>query len=112
MLRTDLAWKNMRKRLSRKGSGVRALDLGGGTGLMSLRLAKLDFHVVLLDRSEAMLALAEKGADKEGLASRISFHHADAGRLRKSFEDHSFDVIVCHNVLEYAKDPEALVSDV
>jgi S-adenosylmethionine-dependent methyltransferase len=111
-LRSELAWENLHRFLPADSSRRRVLDVGGGTGTMSLRLAKLEFQVVLLDSSEEMLAIARKQAEANGVAARICFHHADANRLQELFEPESFDFILCHNLLEYAVDPAALVAKI
>ena len=81
-LRCELAWKNLRGFLPVGGSRLRVLDLGGGTGFVSVRLARMEFQVVLLDSSEEMLGIARKEAEASGVAARIAFCHADAGQLR------------------------------
>jgi SAM-dependent methyltransferase len=50
----------------------RVLDLGCGTGGHALALARRDYEVVGVDRSEEMLALARDKA-----AGSVSFHHGD-----------------------------------
>ena len=108
-LRADLGWANLRTFLPLSGVGMRALDVGGGTGVFALRFAALGFEVNLLDNSEAMLAHAKKEANAEGLTRRISFCHSDANCLPSMFELGSFDVLVCHNLLEYVEDPFAVL---
>ena len=108
-LRSDLAWGNLEGFLPESRPQGRALDLGGGTGCMSVRLARKQFQVVLVDSSEKMLGIAGKEAEASGVAERISLRHADAGELQKLFERQSFDIVVCHNLLEYLTDPGAIV---
>lgn len=107
-LRTDLAWANLREFL-RAPSGCRALDVGGGTGVLGIRLGEMGFDVTLLDLSEPMLALARSAADAKQLGNRIRFHTGDASRLADLFEPASFDAVICHNVLEYMDDPFAVL---
>jgi S-adenosylmethionine-dependent methyltransferase len=76
---------------------------------MSVRLAQKEFQVVLLDSSEEMLGIARREAEASGVAERISFRHADACQLHELFEPASFDIIVCHNLLEFLADPNAIV---
>lgn len=104
-LRSELAWENLHCFLSRNSSGQRALDVGGGTGSASVQLARMGFEVVLLDSSEEMLGVARTQAETGGVTARISFRHADAGQLADLFTGDSFDVVVCHNLLEYLEDP-------
>lgn len=111
-LRSDLAWENLQGFLPDRSRQRRVLDLGGGTGAMSVRLARKEFQVVLLDSSEEMLTIARKEADEGGVASQISFRQEDAGRVQDLFEPESFDLVVCHNVLEYVADPAAIVRSI
>jgi S-adenosylmethionine-dependent methyltransferase len=111
-LRSELAWENLRRFLRAKEFGLRVLDLGGGTGSMSLRLARMEFQVVLLDSSEEMLGIARKEAETSGLAARIAFRQASAGELHNLFEADFFEVVLCHNLLEYVDDPGAILRSI
>jgi S-adenosylmethionine-dependent methyltransferase len=111
-LRSELAWENMRPFLPRDASKRRALDAGGGTGYASVQLARMGFDVVLLDSSEDMLRIARELAGAGGVAARISFCHADTGQLQELFDAESFDIVVCHNLLEYTEDPSATVRNI
>jgi ubiquinone/menaquinone biosynthesis C-methylase UbiE len=71
-LRSELAWENVRRFLPHNTSR-RALDVGGGTGVASLQLARMDFEVVLLDGSEQMLRIARQQAEACRVTERISF---------------------------------------
>lgn len=108
-LRCDLAWENLRGLLPDPAVQRRVLDLGGGTGAMSVRLARKKFQVVLIDSSEEILGIARKEGEANGVAMQISCRHADAGQLHQLFEPECFDIVVCHNVLEYVSDPAAIV---
>jgi S-adenosylmethionine-dependent methyltransferase len=108
-LRSDLAWENLKGFLPNAARQRRVLDLGGGTGSISVRLARKEFEVVLLDSSQEMLGIARKEAAASGVVARISFRHADAGQLRELFEPESFDIVVCHDLLEYLADAGAIV---
>jgi S-adenosylmethionine-dependent methyltransferase len=113
-LRIDLALANLQEFLPREPESLRALDLGGGTGAVSVRLARLGFHVTLLDGSAPMLEFAERAAREAGVAEKIVLKRGDAGELTSLFEAGalgagSFDVIVCHNVLEFVDDPGAVL---
>lgn len=110
-LRSDLAWENLRGVLP-EAPRQRVLDLGGGTGSVSLRLAQMGFSVVLLDSSEEMLDIARNDAGACGVGARISFLNEEASRLPELFEGKSFDLVVCHNLLEYVADPEAILGKI
>jgi S-adenosylmethionine-dependent methyltransferase len=111
-LRSELASKNVRQFLPANRSDRRALDVGGGTGFVSVQLARIGFEVVLLDSSEEMLRIAREQADADGVAARISFYHRDAGELPELFDAESFDVIICHNTLEYSESPSTTMRDI
>ena len=111
-LRSELAWENLRRFLPRNTSKRRALDVGGGTGFASVQLARMGYEVVLLDGSEEMLRIAREQAGAGSVAARISFCHGDAGRLPELFDTESFDIVVCHNLLEYGENPSAIVRDI
>ena len=58
-LRLDLAFANLQEFLPPDTHSLRALDLGCGTGAIGIRLARLGFHVTLLDPSLPMLDFAQ-----------------------------------------------------
>ena len=80
--------------------GMKILDIGCGTGNLSLELAKLGAEVTGVDISEAMLVKAREKAAKENLC--INFCCADANNL--PFEDETFDAVVSLSALEFASD--------
>jgi S-adenosylmethionine-dependent methyltransferase len=108
-LRLDLAFANLQDFLPQATKSLCALDLGCGTGAIAVRLARLGVHVTLLDASEAMLDFAKRAAQEAGVAEGISLKHGDATQFANLFDDESFDVILCHNILEYLDDPCAVL---
>jgi S-adenosylmethionine-dependent methyltransferase len=108
-LRLDLAFANLQDFLPQATRSLRALDLGCGTGAIAVRLARLSLHVTLLDASEAMLDFAERAAREAGVTERIALKHGDATQFANLFPAESFDVILCHNILEYVDDPCAVL---
>jgi len=115
-LRLDLAWANLKEfaeaELLRGVGGeyaARALDAGGGTGALALRLAAEGWDVAVLDSSQAMLDLAAAAARREGLAGRVDLHLSDAASAAALFPPGSFDLAACHNLLEYVPEPRAIV---
>jgi S-adenosylmethionine-dependent methyltransferase len=110
-LRSDLALANVREflRLPQSLQSLRALDIGGGTGAIAVRLAQLGVHVTLLDSSSTMLDLAKRAAREAGVAAKIVLKHGDAAQAANLFCTGSFDVVLCHNVLEYVEDPGAVL---
>src|SRR5947208_15775119 len=108
-LRLDLAFANLQDFLPQATRSLHALDLGCGTGAIAVRLARLGLHVTLLDTSLPMLDFAKRAAREAGVTERIALKHADAAELANLFHGESFDVILCHNILEYVDDPRAVL---
>ena len=110
-LRLDLTLAGMREflPLAIAAKPRRALDVGGGTAAAAIHLAGLNFDVTLLDHSDSMLAMAQRAACEAGVDERISFRRGDASDLRHMFQGEMFDVVLCHNLLEYVDDPHSAV---
>jgi S-adenosylmethionine-dependent methyltransferase len=84
---------------------LHVLDVGGGTGEIALDLAREGHVVTLLDISPAMLERAQTHA--AGL--NVNFVCAAADRIPELFDSESFDLILCHSLLEFVKDPLELL---
>ena len=108
-LRLDLSFAHLQEFLPHATQRLLALDIGGGTGAAAVRLARLGFQVTLLDSSLPMLDLAKREAKQADVAGRITLKHGDAAQLATFFDAGSFDVVICHNVLEYVDDPNAVL---
>jgi S-adenosylmethionine-dependent methyltransferase len=104
-LRLDLAFGNLQEFLPQSTQALHALDVGGGTGAIAIRLAQLGVDVTLLDSSQQMLEFAERGVREAGVADRVTLKHGAATQLANFFAGESFDAILCHNILEYVDDP-------
>lgn len=112
-LRADLTFANLQDFLptSARVGSLRALDLGCGTGAAAVRLARLGMRVTVLDSSATMLALAERTIVEAGVIDKITTQHGDAAHLAAIFQARSFDIILCHNLLEYVDDPGAVLRE-
>lgn len=109
-LRSDLAFANLQDFIGKpRSNSWSALDLGAGTGTTAVRLARLGMHVTLLDSSPAMLDIAKRTAQEAGVSDRVALQCGDAAQLTEMFPAASFDVILCHNLLEYLDDPIAVL---
>jgi SAM-dependent methyltransferase len=112
-LRADQAFANLQEFLPTSAgvNSLHALDLGCGTGSAAVRLAHLGIHVTLLDSSATMLALAERTIVEAGVNDKIKVKRGDAAQLADILPTASFDIILCHNLLEYVDDPGAVLHD-
>jgi ubiquinone/menaquinone biosynthesis C-methylase UbiE len=87
--------------------GLDALDIGCGTGFLSLELAARGHRVTGIDFAPQMLALAKEKAASAGVA--IRFEEADAENL--PFSPASFDLVITRHVLWTLPHPEAAISE-
>jgi S-adenosylmethionine-dependent methyltransferase len=109
-LRSDLAFANLQDFLDMPAQpSLCALDLGCGTGATAVRLARLGVHVTLLDSSQEMLDIAKRTAQEAAVMDRIVLQHGDVSQLADLFPIRSFDLVLCHNILEYCDDPGAVL---
>jgi cyclopropane fatty-acyl-phospholipid synthase-like methyltransferase len=83
------------------------LDVGCGTGLYSIELAKRGAaKVVGLDISENMIDVCNQRASKENLDETTSFHHTD---LFKFDSNSTFDVSIGIGLFDYVREPLPLL---
>jgi len=110
-LRCDLAFANLRDFLAlpQSSRSLRGLDLGCGTGATAVRLARLGIDMTLLDSSSAMLDIAKRAAHEAGVDRKIAVIQGHAAQVENLFPAGSFDVVLCHNILEYVDDPDPVV---
>jgi S-adenosylmethionine-dependent methyltransferase len=75
-----------------------------------VRLARLGINVTLLDSSATMLEIATRASGEAGLDEKITLKLGDAVQVANLFPAGSFDIVLCHNLLEYVDDPNAVLS--
>jgi S-adenosylmethionine-dependent methyltransferase len=81
------------------------LDLGGGTGGDAVHLARLGHRVTVVDPSPDALAALHRRGVEAGLAEPVRGIQGDSGDLLQHVEPASFDLVLCHGVLEHVDDP-------
>jgi ubiquinone/menaquinone biosynthesis C-methylase UbiE len=101
------AWDRILDLVAPRGEACDALDVGCGTGFLSLELAARGHRVTGVDLAPAMLDLARQKAAAQGLAAR--FEAADAENL--PFAAGSFDLVMSRHVLWTLPHPEAAIAD-
>ena len=84
-------------------SGLKILDAGGGNGYASIPFARNGCQVVVADYSEAMLTDGLKLMADLGLDKSVSFVLTRLEDLANAIQDQKFDVVMCHNVLQYVE---------
>lgn len=87
-------------------TGDRILDIGTGTGEMAFKFASRASHVVGIDISPEMLAVAKKKKKSITHKNNIDFIEAGIGELSDRFSPSSFDVVVISLVLSELNEKE------
>jgi ubiquinone/menaquinone biosynthesis C-methylase UbiE len=90
--------------------GMSVLDVGCGTGLETVRLAKVvapSGKVIGIDASEKFLDEARRRAESLGLP--IDYRHGDAQQL--PFPEKTFDVARAERLFPYLADPERALAE-
>ena len=116
----DQPWNRLRYRLVEAnlqriigdGAAWRALDVGGGDGRDALPLAQHGHTVRLLDRDAAMLAEAERCAAELGVGARLHTQQANVSTEELPRTPGGYDLVLCHNLLQYLPDPAPLLRGV
>ncbi|MFH1010265.1 MAG: methyltransferase domain-containing protein [bacterium] len=95
-------WEILKGHLPRN-KDARILDAAGGTGRITLPLAKLGYSVTLCDISPGMLKVARQKLLREGLLDRVEIVECDVRKL--PFDSESFDFTLGWNgMLDAAKE--------
>lgn len=98
-------------RLSEVSDGESVLDIGCGTGLLSLKfLGAADCRVSGIDLSEEMLAIWKEKIEKFDLHDRVQCSVGNADSL--TFENESFDVVASTVTLHHIRDKQPMINDI
>jgi ubiquinone/menaquinone biosynthesis C-methylase UbiE len=91
------------KRYLPRSRDAKILDAAGGTGRVTLPLAKMGYSVTLCDMSTGMLNVARQKMRGEGVLDRVKIVECDIRKLH--FADESFDFVLCWDgALDAAKE--------
>jgi len=114
----DLPWAKLKYKLDQANlakhlgqNQMRILDAGGGNGLDAISFAKQGHLVDIVDYSQQMLADIHDRTMQENIGEQIRTHLADVKNILDLFPDTQFDLIMCHNVLQYIDDIPLLFRD-
>ncbi|GGM87304.1 class I SAM-dependent methyltransferase [Streptomyces fuscichromogenes] len=94
------------------GQRLRVLDVGMGQGTQALRLARTGHQVTGVEREPTMIAAAREALAGEpvGIRDRVRIIEGDGQDTGVHFLPGSFDVVLCHGVLMYVEEPDALLA--
>ena len=105
-LRYDTSRMNLSRHMDKKQ--MRILDVGGGDGIDAIYYAKQGHNVTLTDCSSTMLAEARKSAEDQDVLDQLKFIQTEPDSLLDILDERPFDLILCHMMIEFAPDPQAL----
>jgi SAM-dependent methyltransferase len=101
------------------GTPLRVLDVGGGSGMFAVPLARLGHDVTVVDPSADALATLRRRADTAGAGARVHGLQGDGDLLHEVLpaaggqESHvAFDLALCHYVLEVVDDPAVTLREI
>ncbi|WP_280117773.1 class I SAM-dependent methyltransferase [Streptomyces ficellus] len=94
------------------GQRLRILDVGMGQGTQALRLARAGHTLTGLESDPEMLRAARESlaAEPAGIRERVRLIEGDGRETGVHFLPGSFDVVLCHGVLMYVEEPEAMLA--
>jgi S-adenosylmethionine-dependent methyltransferase len=100
------------------GTPLRVLDVGGGSGMFAVPLARLGHDVTVVDPSADALATLRRRAENAGVGGRVRGMQGDGDLLHEvlpaagGIGDTGFDLALCHSVLEVVDDPAVTLREI
>jgi S-adenosylmethionine-dependent methyltransferase len=96
------------------GTPLRVLDVGGGSGMFAVPLARLGHDVTVVDPSADALATLRRRADTAGVGERVSGVQGDGDLLHEVLPGagDGYDLALCHWVLEVVDDPAVTLREI
>ncbi|MEU1281970.1 methyltransferase domain-containing protein [Streptomyces sp. NPDC005805] len=115
VVRQELVARQLEEQIAGRypvGRRLRVLDVGTGRGVQALRLARAGHTVTGLESDAALLAAAREAlaGEPEGIRERVRLVEGDGRDTGVHFLPGSFDVVLCHGVLMYVAEPDALLA--
>ncbi|KAI0160766.1 S-adenosyl-L-methionine-dependent methyltransferase [Xylariaceae sp. FL1272] len=101
------------REMHKRNPNLKMLDVGAGSGSMTAEFAQIispDGYVTGVDINPVVLSRSSVVAERWGIPRKnISFQTADGYQL--PFEDGTFDVVHCHQVLVHNKNPWEILTE-
>jgi S-adenosylmethionine-dependent methyltransferase len=99
------------------GTPLRVLDVGGGSGMFAVPLARLGHEVTVVDPSADALATLRRRADTAGAGARVRGVQGDGDLLHEVLpaadgDGGGYDLALCHYVLEVVDDPAVTLGEI
>lgn len=92
-----------------KEGGLSVLDIGAGLGQIGIQAALFGHDVCINDISQNMLDVAKEDAKEQGIFEHIRWHHGAFQDLAQDSLKKTYDVVLCHAVLEWLAEPDVLL---
>ena len=116
--RTAAVWAALDPVVS-AGPPLRVLDVGGGSGMFAVPLARLGHDVTVVDPSADALATLRRRADTAGVGALVHGLQGDGDLLHEVLpaaggdgSDAAYDLALCHYVLEVVDDPAVTLGEI
>ncbi|MFD3487948.1 class I SAM-dependent methyltransferase [Streptomyces sp. NPDC058665] len=115
IVRQELVSRQLDEQLASRypvGQRLRVLDVGMGRGTQALRLARAGHTVTGLESDPGMMASARDSLEAEpaGIRERVTLVEGDGLQTGVHFLPGGFDVVLCHGVLMYVEEPDAMLA--
>ncbi|MBI3685771.1 MAG: methyltransferase domain-containing protein [Actinobacteria bacterium] len=114
--RTAVVWSVLRAELRRRRdlgvTELAVLDVGGGSGVFAVPLAEMGLTVTVVDASADALATLQRRAAEAGVAGRVVAVQGDADRIAEAVQAASYDLVLCHSILEVVEDPGQTIATI
>ena len=108
-VREPVSWDNLQRFLPH--SGGRILDVGGGSGRLVVRLARLGYHVTLSNIIAGELPTVRDRLEAKGLLERVIIQRMDVKKL-KYLPDEHFDLALSQGeIISRCPDPARAIAE-